>query len=390
MTLTPLASRNPANVREALVRRGMDESRATAASQGLHPVALIFDSLNAHERDSLVASAHRYGIECLSGEDWALIAGSTAQLAGLARPGFSTIPDAVAHDLGSFLQHATDVPHRWVMARGSLSLDRPLVVGILNVTPDSFSDGGRFFDTDAAVRQAEAMIEAGADMLDVGGESTRPGRPDPVPMEEEWRRLAPVLTALAKRFPQVPVSVDTVKAATAERALAAGAWAINDVSGLRFDARISEVCATHRAGLILMHSRGSFAEMATYDHARYDDVSAETIRELTGGVARAAAAGVRNESIVLDPGLGFAKNPGHNFEVLRKLPALVSLGFPVMIGPSRKRFLSDGEDTAFEQRDDATAAICVAAYMLGANLFRVHAVSKIRRALDVAISVRTT
>ncbi len=384
MTLIPLASRSPATVRDALVRRGMDESRAAAASRGLSPVALILDSLETAERDALVASAHRQGVECLTGENWALLAGSTARLAGLTRSGFATLPDQMASDLGAFLRHASERPHRWELARGSVPLDRPIVVGVLNVTPDSFSDGGQFLDPGAAVRHAAGMIASGADMLDLGAESTRPGRPDPVPAEEEWRRLSPVLSTIAARFPETPISIDTTKAETARRALDRGAWAINDVSGLRLDPGIAEVCARHGAGLILMHSRGPFAEMATYDHAHYDDVTIETMHELTDAVTRALEAGVRSEAIVVDPGLGFAKIPSHNFEVLRGLPALTALGFPVMVGPSRKRFLAAGPIDDLARRDAATASVCVAAYMLGASLFRVHAVDKVRHALDVA------
>ncbi len=390
MTLTPLASRNPEAVREALVRRGLDVSRAAAAAQGLHPVVLILDSLGSDAREALVTSAERQGVECLTGDGWALLAGSTARLAGLVRPGFATIPDDIAQDLGAFLEHAAGPPDRWPMARGVLQLDQPLVVGILNVTPDSFSDGGRFLDPRAALCRAQEMIDEGAHMLDLGAESTRPGRPEPVPATEEWRRLEPVLDGIAVRFPEVPLSVDTVKAGTAQRALEHGAWAINDVSALRFDPEIAHVCAANGAGLILMHSRGTFSEMATYDHAHYDDVAAETAGELEKAVARAHEAGVRPESIVLDPGLGFAKTPDQNFEVLHRLPALTALGHPVMVGPSRKRFLRKPDEQSPEGRDDATASVCVAAYMLGAHLFRVHAVSKTRNALDVARSVRAS
>ncbi|NIM50175.1 MAG: dihydropteroate synthase [Gemmatimonadales bacterium] len=273
------------------------------------------------------------------------------------------------------------------MGRGTISLERPAVVGILNVTPDSFSDGGRYLDAAAAVRHAEALVEAGADMLDVGAESTRPGRPAQVPAAEEWSRLEPVLQEVVRRFPDLPVSVDTCKAETAQRALDAGAWAINDVSTLRLDPEIADVCARHDAGLILMHSRGSVSEMATYDEAVYENVTEAVVQELEGAVGVAVARGAQRERIVLDPGLGFAKQPHHNYEVLRHLPALVALGRPVMVGPSRKRFLGAVTGKDVGERDLATASACAAAYLLGAALFRVHAVEPTREALAIAHAV---
>lgn len=277
---------------------------------------------------------------------------------------------------------------RWRTARGAVSLDRPVIVGILNLTPDSFSDGGRYTEPSTALRHAEAMLEAGARMLDVGAESTRPGRPDPVSPDEEWRRLEPVLTQLARRLPDTPVSVDTVKAETARRALDTGAWAINDVSGLRLDPAIADVCAACGAGLILMHSRGGVADMATYDHATYERVADEVCHELERSVAVAEEHGVSRAAVVVDPGFGFAKRPEHNFQMLRDLAALRALGLPIMVGPSRKRFLgvATGRDVA--ERDDATAAACVAAYERGASLFRVHAVRPTADALAVARAVR--
>lgn len=276
----------------------------------------------------------------------------------------------------------------WLTARGAISLARPVVVGILNVTPDSFSDGGQFLDPQAALKHAAALIEEGADLLDVGAESTRPGRPEPVFASEEWRRLEPVLTGLVKRFPSVPVSVDTVKSDVARRALDAGAWIINDVSGLRLDPEIAAVCAAQGAGLVLMHSRGTVSDMATYDHASYDDVMANVTREMAEAVRVAEGRGVARNRIVVDPGLGFAKRPEHNVEVLRRLDTIGALGLPIMVGPSRKRFLGQITGRDIGDRDSATAAACVAAWFGGARLFRVHAVRVVRDALQVAHAVR--
>ena len=277
----------------------------------------------------------------------------------------------------------------WKTARGIIPLDWPVIAGILNITPDSFSDGGRYLEPAAALRHAEVMVGDGADLIDLGAESTRPGRPEPVSAAEEWRRLEPVLRELVRAFPDTPLSVDTVKSETARRALDAGAWVVNDVSGLRADEKLAAVCAAAGAGLILMHSRGSVTDMATYDHATYQDVPQEIAAELSASVAVAERHGVARETMVLDPGLGFSKRPEHNYSALRGLDRLAGLGFPVMIGPSRKRFLAAATDAPVEQRDPATAAACVAGYFLGAGLFRVHNVGLAREALTIAHAIRT-
>jgi dihydropteroate synthase len=269
------------------------------------------------------------------------------------------------------------------MRRGAVSLDRPVIVGIVNLTPDSFSDGGRYLDPGRALAQVEALMAEGAAMLDLGAESTRP-HTTPVPEDEEWRRLEPVLTGVVLKFPEVPVSVDTVKASVARRALDAGAWAINDVSGLRLGTRLADACAEHDAGLVLMHSRGDVRTMATYEHATYQDVTAEVSRELEQAVTQAQEHGVSRDRIVLDPGLGFAKTPEQSFQVLGGLPALLRLGLPLMIGPSRKRFLGAATGREVAERDVATAAACAVGWLLGARLFRVHAVAPTRDALAVA------
>lgn len=279
-------------------------------------------------------------------------------------------------------------PVAWKLGRGTIALDPPVIVGILNITPDSFSDGGAYLDRSAAVSRADVLVGAGAGMLDLGAESTRPGAA-PVSADEEWRRLAPVLESVIDRFPRVPVSVDTVKAATARRALAAGAWALNDVSGLRLDPEIADACAAHHAGLIVMHSRGTISDMATYAHARYDDLEREIVGELEQAVRTAEQRGVPRTCIVVDPGLGFAKTPEQSLLAIRHLPALADLGCPIMVGPSRKRFLGAVTGKDVGERDLATAAACVVAYGLGATLFRVHAVAPTREALAIAYAIRS-
>jgi dihydropteroate synthase len=271
----------------------------------------------------------------------------------------------------------------WEMSRGVISLARPVVVGIVNVTPDSFSDGGRHLDPERALAHAERLVAEGAAMLDLGAESTRP-HTTPVSEDEEWRRLEPVLAGVVREFPGLPVSVDTVKAATAGRALDAGAWAINDVSALRLDAGIADACAERGAGLILMHSRGDVRTMATYEHAAYQDLPADVGRELQAATAAAEQRGVPRDRLVLDPGLGFSKTPEQSYQALAGLPALARLGLPIMIGPSRKRFLGAATGREVGDRDGATAAACALGWMLGARLFRVHAVAPARDALAVA------
>jgi dihydropteroate synthase len=275
----------------------------------------------------------------------------------------------------------------WRVRERSFQLDRPVVIGIVNVTPDSFSDGGNFFSAGAAVTQGQQLIADGADVLDIGGESTRPGA-TPVTVEEEIRRVVPVVWALRGAFPRVPISVDTVKAEVARAVLEAGASIINDVSGLRLDPAMAGVCAREKAGVVLMHSRGTVAEMATFVHAQYRDVTAEVAAELRQCVDVALAAGIEAEAIVVDPGIGFAKRAEHSLQLLADLPRIAALGYPVLVGVSRKRFIGEitGVTTASE-RDAGTIGANVAALARGAALFRVHDVRGARQALDVAWAV---
>jgi len=260
------------------------------------------------------------------------------------------------------------------------------VVGILNVTPDSFSDGGRFDTLKPAMAQVRAMVEEGADGIDVGGESTRPQGASAVSAEEEIRRVMPVVSAIRDAFPDVLLSIDTTKAEVANAAFAAGVDVINDVSGFRIDPRVGEIAAAREAGVILMHSRGGVTEMGTYRYAEYgNDVVAEVIGELRTSVELARSMGVARGSIVIDPGVGFAKRSEHSLVVLAELDRVCALGFPVMVGVSRKRFVGElsGVHTA-EHRIAGSVGANVAALMNGARLFRVHDVAPSRQALDVA------
>lgn len=277
----------------------------------------------------------------------------------------------------------------WRTAHARLSLERTRIVGILNVTPDSFWDGGRHAGVAAAVAHAETLLAEGAAALDVGGESTRPGAA-PVSARDEIARVLPVVEALRARWPDLVISVDTTKAEVASAVLAAGASAINDVAGLRLDARLGDVIAAAGAGVILMHSRGDVATMASYALADYDaDPVGVVCGELAERVAAARAAGIGAEAIVLDPGLGFSKRTEHSVAVLAGLERVAALGFPVLVGPSRKRFvgeLAGGLEPG--ERLEGTIAACVAGVLAGARLVRVHDVAPARRALAVADAVR--
>jgi dihydropteroate synthase len=280
-------------------------------------------------------------------------------------------------------------PPAWRIRHGEIALDRPIVVGILNVTPDSFSDGGRFVTVEAAVAQAERMVAEGADVIDIGGESTRPQGAVGVSPDEEIRRTVPVVRGVRARFADIPISVDTSKSDVASAAIDEGANIINDVSAFRLDPRVREIAARVGAGVVLMHSRGTVGEMGTYKHAQYDeDVVGEATAELRRALDTAMKAGVQKANIVLDPGIGFAKRSRHSLEVLASLERFSALGCAVMIGVSRKRFIGElSHVTAADERIAGTVGANVAALMRGARLFRVHDVAPNRQALDVAWGV---
>ena len=272
-------------------------------------------------------------------------------------------------------------------AGGSLTLgERVLVMGIINTTPDSFSDGGQLLDPERAVAAGVRMVDEGADMLDVGGESTRPGAGQ-VDDDEERRRVIPVIEGLVSQV-RVPVSVDTYKATTADAALAAGAALVNDVSGLRYDSALAGIVASRRAAIVLMHTRGRSSDM--YAQASYHDVVGEVLDELRESIAFAAAAGIAADRIIVDPGLGFAKEARHSYEALARLDDFTELGRPVLIGPSRKSFLAKplGGAVAAPERDWATAAAVTAAVLGGAHIVRVHAVREMVHVVRVAEEIR--
>jgi len=258
-------------------------------------------------------------------------------------------------------------------------------MGILNVTPDSFSDGGRHFSLAAAVAHGERLAAAGADLIDVGGESTRPGSA-PVTPEEELRRVLPVVEELRRRLADVTISIDTVKPEVAEAACRAGARFVNDVSMLRAGSDLARVARDFDASLVLMHSRGTPADMQR--GPRYDDVLAEVKSELLAAVERALAAGLPRERIWLDPGIGFAKRLEDNLALLARLDELVALGLPVLVGPSRKSFIAAIDESPVDQRLGGTLAAVTLSIWHGAAGVRVHDLAESRQAALIATAIR--
>jgi dihydropteroate synthase len=270
---------------------------------------------------------------------------------------------------------------------GELRLgERCLVMGVLNVTPDSFAEDGSRLDPDDAVARGLQMEAAGADLIDIGGESTRPGA-DPVPETEERRRVLPVLEALVGRL-RIPLSVDTYKAGVARAAVTAGASLINDISGLRLDAAMARAAVDTGAGLVLMHSR--LEPKTMNDAAIYENLIDDVVRELGDSIRRAGAAGVARNRIIVDPGIGFAKRAAHSYGVLARLTEIAdALDRPVLVGPSRKSFLREAVDGRLAtERDWATAAAVTAAVLNGAHIVRVHNVAAMVHVVRVAEEIR--
>ena len=259
------------------------------------------------------------------------------------------------------------------------------VMGILNVTPDSFSDGGLYFDRKTAVEHALRMVEDGADIIDIGGESTRPGA-EPVPLDEELRRTIPVIEAIASKV-DVPISIDTYKAEVAKRAIEAGASVVNDISGLRFDPEMASVVAETGAAVVVMHIKGTPRDMQK--NPKYQDLFGEIIEYLRGSMEIAKKAGVPEERIIIDPGIGFGKRPEHNLQIINRLDRFSVLGRPILVGPSRKSFIGlilDNLPPA--ERVEGTAAAVAISVFKGASIVRVHDVKAMSRVVRVADAIK--
>jgi dihydropteroate synthase len=253
----------------------------------------------------------------------------------------------------------------------------PLLMGIVNVTPDSFSDGGAWFDPKRAVEQALQLASDGADILDIGGESTRPGA-EPVALADELKRVIPVIAAVREQC-NTPISADTYKAQVAREALAAGATIVNDISGLTFDPQMIEVCADSTCGVICMHIQGTPQTMQA--DPRYGDVVTELVEFFISSLQMLTAAGIAPERIAIDPGIGFGKTAGHNLEILSHVSSFQSLGRPVLIGHSRKGFLKKLLNRAVDERLYGTIGVAIAAAMQGVDILRIHDVAAVRDSL---------
>ena len=343
-----------------------------------------------------LAARLRQELQALGGEAVAAAGSTTAtdvllvgtpQVLALLRERLAAAAGQAAElaDALAMLQRNLERPPDFLSGRSCrLSLGRPLIMGILNVTPDSFSDGGRYQSLDAAVRRGLELAAEGADLIDVGGESTRPGAAA-ISAQEEMDRVAPVIEALRREL-ALPLSVDTSKAAVARAAMTAGAEFINDISGLRFDPEMAATAATTGAGLFLMHTRGRPEQMQ--QDTKYADLLGAVIDYLRDALQQAVAAGVSEEKLAVDPGIGFGKSVEGNLELLRRLPELLSLGRPVLLGTSRKGFIGRVVGQAVpEQRFAGTLATVALGVARGAHIFRVHDVRSAREAALMAWAV---
>jgi dihydropteroate synthase len=350
--------------------------------------AVRLEALSERARADLEREIQRAGGSLHLDVRGVTVLGTTATFERLARAGggssplsgFERLIELLQDTLARFGRRRFRVP----MRRGVLELgEAPCLMGVVNVTPDSFSDGGRFLDPARAIEHGLALIEQGAGILDVGGESTRPGA-EPVAEAEEIRRIVPVVRELS-RSSAVPISIDTRKHRVAEAAIEAGASIVNDVSGLEHDPLLPDVARSAGAPLVINHMKGTPQTMQSL--AAYDDLFAELLAALRERIARAIGAGVPEESLLVDPGIGFGKRLEHNLEILRRLPEIRSLGHPIVVGPSRKSFIGAITGRAPSDRAFGTAAAVAAAVFGGASVVRVHDVAEMRDAALVAAAI---
>lgn len=388
--IRPVILRSAAEARRELERIGVDPSGIVRMLPKLELLPILVPHLRPAAANILKqellslggdAAVARGSVACSVEKTDALLIATRKHLsalcAKLAQQPFGLAD--LADQLRELLAHLAAPASSWRLARRTLELKKPLIMGILNVTPDSFSDGGRYVAVEAAVNHALQMEDQGADIIDIGAESTRPGAPL-ISAEEELQRLLPVLEALDGRL-SAPISIDTWKAPVAEAALHAGAEIINDISGLTFDPSLANVVARHQAGLVLMHTRGKPESMQ--QDTCYQDLMGEIADFLQRSIQSALAAGLSREQLVVDPGIGFGKDIAGNLEILRRLSELAGLGCPLLVGTSRKRFI--GAILSQERPEDrlfGTAATVALAVSQGARILRVHDVRAMR---DVAL-----
>jgi dihydropteroate synthase len=338
-------------------------------------------SLSGPIPSELLAEAEREGLAAWRAAGYTYLAGSVMALkAVLVR-----WPEAVDEKLAEGLSTALGAPWCWATEQpwDRHGAGRPLLMGILNLTPDSFSDGGRFNDPEGAVNRAEELVAAGADILDIGGESTRPGAAM-VSVEDELERVVPVVRAIRKVV-DVPISVDTYKPQVAEQALAAGADVINDITGLG-DPAMMTVAARTQAPVVVMHMQGTPRIMQ--QKPSYREVVAEVIAWLEGVCDRAIEAGIARHQLIIDPGIGFGKTTQHNLELLHRLRDFRCLGYPVLVGTSRKSVIGDVLHLPVGERVEGTAATVALAVYEGADIIRVHDVKEMRRVIDMTQAIQ--
>jgi dihydropteroate synthase len=387
--VTPIPARSTTAIRDALLSHGWEGEVCRDTAIGIGAAAYHVAGIDEAAIEAMLSVAGRLGLELVTGPDWLILAGARSRLGAFARPWVQ--PEAVqALAIAIGMAMPPEPLREWLHATGATALAEPVMIGVINVTPDSFSDGAVHATVDGALRHGEVLLEGGAGIIDVGGESTRPGATE-IDEATEAARVIPVIAALAARFPRTPISVDTVRGATARRALEAGASIVNDVTAGRHDPTLPVAAAGTGAGLVLSHSRGALSRIASYDGADYGgDVTGMVLRELQLSIASAIAAGVAAARIVIDPGFGFGKQPDQNFRLLDDLDAFVATGFPVLAAVSRKRFLGVATSREVDDRDRATAAACALAIDRGALLLRVHDPAAVRDAVAVATALHRT
>lgn len=264
---------------------------------------------------------------------------------------------------------------------GNLRLNRTLVMGVLNVTPDSFSDGGKYYRFEEAIDHAQQMLDNGADIIDIGGESTRPGAL-PLTTESELERVIPVIKALTKIHPEIVISIDTYKSVVAEEAIRAGARMVNDISGLGLDPRMKDIVHKYQVPVVIMHIKGTPRDMQ--ENPYYADLFGELIRYFQERIESALRTGIPAGQIIIDPGIGFGKRLEDNYEILNRLEELIALGYPVLVGPSRKSFIGRILNQPPEERLFGTAAAVAVAVYKGARIIRVHDVPEMRQVIQIA------
>lgn len=292
----------------------------------------------------------------------------------------------LSEEIREILSNLNKKSFTWKLRDKEINLgEKTLIMGVLNITPDSFSDGGLYIDRDKAIKHAIELYESGADIIDIGGESTRPFA-EPVSVEEEIERVVPVVEYLKNHNKNILVSVDTYKSETAKKALEAGADIINDISGLNFDENMKNVVAHYKAGLVIMHTRGNPQEMQK--NTDYEDFMGEVIESLDLSIKKAINAGIERDRIVIDPGIGFGKKFEHNLFIIKKLKEFSIFGLPILVGTSRKSFLGKITGKEAFERDDETMVSVGISIMNGANIVRVHEVKRMVDAVKVADAIK--